>query len=173
MNIALLPGIFFPQPGGAQVQTHNLANKLVRKGHKVDVLILNKTNKINNLIPSCSIGADVIVGFPSETDKNFTDTYNLIRENKISYLQKKCFCREKYFQKITQTDPKMKENRCNQYLQPFIKKTGNLIILYRCHKNLKDLIFKIFKILKILQETLLHTSHCTDADCRNINRVLM
>ena len=49
MNIALLPGVFFPQPGGAQVQTHNLANKLVKKGHKVDVILLNKTN-IKNLL---------------------------------------------------------------------------------------------------------------------------
>jgi len=49
MNIALLPGVFFPMPGGAQVQTHNLANKLVKKGHKVDVILLNKTNIKNNL----------------------------------------------------------------------------------------------------------------------------
>ena len=49
-------------------------------------LYVDRLNKINDLIPSCSIGADVIVGFPSETDKNFTDTYNLIKENKISYL---------------------------------------------------------------------------------------
>ena len=44
MKIALIPGVFFPQPGGAQVQTHNLANKLVQMGYEVDVLILNKTN---------------------------------------------------------------------------------------------------------------------------------
>ena len=49
MNIALLPGVFFPIPGGAQVQTHNLANKLIKKGHKVDVFLLNKTNIKNNL----------------------------------------------------------------------------------------------------------------------------
>ena len=49
MNIALLPGIFFPKPGGVQVQTHNLANKLVDKGHTVHVLLLNKTNIKNNI----------------------------------------------------------------------------------------------------------------------------
>ncbi len=49
MKIALIPGVFFPQPGGAQVQTHNLANKLVQMGYEVDVLILNKTNIKNNL----------------------------------------------------------------------------------------------------------------------------
>ena len=48
MKIALIPGVFFPQPGGAQVQTHNLANKLIEMGHEVDVFILNKTNLENN-----------------------------------------------------------------------------------------------------------------------------
>ena len=48
MKIALIPGVFFPQPGGAQVQTHNLANKLIQMGHKVDILLLNKTNVRNN-----------------------------------------------------------------------------------------------------------------------------
>ena len=49
MKIALIPGVFFPQPGGAQVQTHNLANKLIQMGHEVDILILNQTNIKNNL----------------------------------------------------------------------------------------------------------------------------
>ena len=46
MKIALVPGVFFPQPGGAQVQTHNLANKLIQMGHEVDILLLNKTNPV-------------------------------------------------------------------------------------------------------------------------------
>tara|TARA_X000000950_G_C13918884_1_gene662360 strand:- start:4690 stop:4887 length:198 start_codon:yes stop_codon:yes gene_type:complete len=49
MKIAIIPGVFFPQPGGAQVQTHNLANKLIQMGHEVDVLLLNKSNVKNNL----------------------------------------------------------------------------------------------------------------------------
>ena len=49
MKIAFISGVFFPQPGGAQVQTHNLANTLVNKGHTVDVFIFNKTNIKNNL----------------------------------------------------------------------------------------------------------------------------
>ena len=28
MKIAIVPGAFFPNPGGAQVQAHNLANKI-------------------------------------------------------------------------------------------------------------------------------------------------
>ncbi len=48
MRIAIIPGIFFPEPGGAQIQTHNLANKLIEKGQQVDILINKKTNITNN-----------------------------------------------------------------------------------------------------------------------------
>ena len=48
MNIALIPGIFFPHPGGAQVQIHNLANKLEEKKINVDCYLFEKTNLISN-----------------------------------------------------------------------------------------------------------------------------
>lgn len=48
MKIAIIPGIFFPEPGGAQAQTHNLANKLREEGHEVDILLNRKTNLKNN-----------------------------------------------------------------------------------------------------------------------------
>ena len=49
MKIAMINGIFFPAPGGAQIQIHNFANKLIEFGHEVDLFIFNPTNlKINN-----------------------------------------------------------------------------------------------------------------------------
>ena len=45
MRIAILPGAFFPDPGGAQVQAHNLANFL-QKTNEVDVFLLKTTNII-------------------------------------------------------------------------------------------------------------------------------
>ena len=48
IKIAIINGIYFPAPGGAQVQSHNFANKFVELGHKVDSYIFNKTDtKIN------------------------------------------------------------------------------------------------------------------------------
>jgi len=44
MKIAIVAGIFFPFPGGAQVQTHNLANKLIEKKNDVDCYIYAPTN---------------------------------------------------------------------------------------------------------------------------------
>ena len=48
MNIAIVPGIFFPHPGGVQVQIHNISNKLVEKKNDVDFYLLEKTNIKNN-----------------------------------------------------------------------------------------------------------------------------
>ena len=42
--------------------------------------------KIRNRIPDAAIGADVLIGFPGETDEAFTSTYDLIRELPITYL---------------------------------------------------------------------------------------
>jgi len=48
MKIAIVSGVFFPQPGGAQVQAHNVCNKLIEKNFKVDCYLFNKTNIKNN-----------------------------------------------------------------------------------------------------------------------------
>lgn len=42
--------------------------------------------KINNHIPDAAIGADILVGFPGETDEAFENTYSLIHELPVSYL---------------------------------------------------------------------------------------
>ena len=44
MKIAIVAGTFFPLPGGAQVQTHNLANKLIEKKNDVECYIYSPTN---------------------------------------------------------------------------------------------------------------------------------
>lgn len=48
MNIAIINGIFFPAPGGAQIQIHNFANKFIELGHNVDNYIFNPTQITNN-----------------------------------------------------------------------------------------------------------------------------
>jgi len=48
MKIAIVAGTFFPRVGGAQVQIHNVCNKLVDNNIQTDCYILNKTNIKNN-----------------------------------------------------------------------------------------------------------------------------
>ncbi|MDA3861425.1 MAG: tRNA (N(6)-L-threonylcarbamoyladenosine(37)-C(2))-methylthiotransferase MtaB [Melioribacteraceae bacterium] len=42
--------------------------------------------KLNKRIPDVGIGVDVIVGFPGETEEDFIETYNFIKELPVSYL---------------------------------------------------------------------------------------
>lgn len=44
MKIAIVPGAFFPDPGGAQVQAHNLANIFNKKKIKAEIVLFNKSN---------------------------------------------------------------------------------------------------------------------------------
>ena len=46
----------------------------------------NRVQKIKELSPYACIGADVIVGFPGETDEDFNDTIEFIKDLDVSYL---------------------------------------------------------------------------------------
>lgn len=43
-------------------------------------------NLIDQYYPEATIGADVIVGFPGETENHFQSTYNFIKDSKLSHL---------------------------------------------------------------------------------------
>ena len=49
-------------------------------------LYTNKVTKIRTLMPHASIGVDVIIGFPGETDELFKTTYQYLTDLDISYL---------------------------------------------------------------------------------------
>ena len=59
--------------------------KLMQRRYKSD-LYQSRVEKIKAEMPHACIGVDVIVGFPSETDDDFLDTYNFINSLDISYL---------------------------------------------------------------------------------------
>ncbi len=59
--------------------------KLMRRRYKSD-LYQSRVSAIKKHIPHCCIGVDVIVGFPGETDDDFLDTYNFLKDLDISYL---------------------------------------------------------------------------------------
>ncbi len=49
-------------------------------------LFTDRVAAIKSSMPDCCIGADVIAGFPGETDEDFKTTYNFLNELDISYL---------------------------------------------------------------------------------------
>ncbi len=58
---------------------------LMRRRYKRE-LYAGRVHLIKTLMPHCCIGADVIVGFPSETDEDFKETFDFIHSLNISYL---------------------------------------------------------------------------------------
>ena len=58
---------------------------LMKRRYKRE-LYAERVNHIKSLIPHCSIGVDVIVGFPGETDEDFQDTLNFLHSLNVSYL---------------------------------------------------------------------------------------
>ena len=49
-------------------------------------LYTERVEKIKAVMPHCCIGADVIVGFPGESDEDFKDTFDFLHTLDISYL---------------------------------------------------------------------------------------
>ncbi len=47
---------------------------------------LDLLNKLRKKIPTIGLGADVIVGFPGESDEDFQETVNLINSSPLNYL---------------------------------------------------------------------------------------
>ncbi|MCC6516793.1 MAG: tRNA (N(6)-L-threonylcarbamoyladenosine(37)-C(2))-methylthiotransferase MtaB [Chitinophagales bacterium] len=59
--------------------------KLMQRRYKRD-LYKSRVEKIKSVMPHACIGVDVIVGFPSETEDDFLETYQFINTLDISYL---------------------------------------------------------------------------------------
>jgi threonylcarbamoyladenosine tRNA methylthiotransferase MtaB len=58
---------------------------LMRRRYKRD-LYAERVAHIKSLIPHCAIGVDVIVGFPSESDTHFNETFEFLHSLDVSYL---------------------------------------------------------------------------------------
>jgi threonylcarbamoyladenosine tRNA methylthiotransferase MtaB len=58
---------------------------LMRRRYKKE-LYTEKVALIKSLMPHACIGVDVIVGFPSESDEYFQETYDFLHELDVSYL---------------------------------------------------------------------------------------
>ena len=58
---------------------------LMRRRYKRE-LYADRVQLIKKLMPHCCIGADVIVGFPSESEADFQETFDFLHSLDISYL---------------------------------------------------------------------------------------
>ena len=58
---------------------------LMKRRYKKE-LYAERIGLIKTVMPHCCIGADVIVGFPGETDADFMETFNFLHQLDVSYL---------------------------------------------------------------------------------------
>lgn len=77
---AFVPHFHIPLQSGSDEVLKNMRRRYLSD------LYVERVNHIKEVMPHCCIGADVIVGFPGETDEHFLKTYNFLNELDVSYL---------------------------------------------------------------------------------------
>ena len=100
--------------------------KLMQRRYKSDdyrELIFKATDRIKNL----GIGVDVIVGFPGETEEDFLETYNFLKELPISYLHVFTYSERANTKAIAMPDPvdQIERKRRNNMLRILSEKKRN------------------------------------------------
>jgi tRNA-2-methylthio-N6-dimethylallyladenosine synthase len=62
------------------------SNRILKKMHRIYTVeqYLEKVSQLRSLIPDVALGTDIIVGFPTETEEEFLETYNRLKELEFS-----------------------------------------------------------------------------------------
>lgn len=76
----LMPHIHMPLQSG-----NDKILGLMRRRYKREVF-RERVMRIRELMPEAAVGADVIVGFPGETDEDFSDTFTFLESLPVTYL---------------------------------------------------------------------------------------
>ena len=76
----LLPHFHIPLQSG-----NNRVLALMGRRYRRE-LFAERVMKVKSIIPLAGLGADVIAGFPGETDADFDDTYDFLKSQPLTYL---------------------------------------------------------------------------------------
>ena len=136
-NNKILPHFHIPLQSGS-----DKILGLMRRRYKRD-LFATRVKKIRDMLPFAGIGADVIVGFPGETENDFNDTYEFLEKLPLSYLHVFTFSErpdtvaEKLPGKVTHSD---KEKRSRLLAELSDKKQDQFRRMNKGHKT--DVLFE-------------------------------
>ena len=75
-----VPHFHIPLQSGSNRLLKAMRRKYLRE------LYVERVQHIKKLRPDCAIGVDVIVGFPGETDEEFMETVDFLKDLDVSYL---------------------------------------------------------------------------------------
>jgi threonylcarbamoyladenosine tRNA methylthiotransferase MtaB len=75
-----MPHFHIPLQSGSNKILAHMRRRYMRE------LYADRVSRIKTLMPHAAIGADVIVGFPGETDDDFKETCNFLHALEVSYL---------------------------------------------------------------------------------------
>ncbi|MCD6180511.1 MAG: tRNA (N(6)-L-threonylcarbamoyladenosine(37)-C(2))-methylthiotransferase MtaB [Bacteroidales bacterium] len=76
----IMPHFHIPLQSGSDKILSLMKRKYQRK------VFADRVRKIKNLLPNACVAADVIIGFPGESDEDFMNTHDFINELPVSYL---------------------------------------------------------------------------------------
>lgn len=70
--------VHFPMQAGS--------NRILKKMHRIYTVeqYLEKVAMLRSLVPNVALGTDIIVGFPTETEEDFQETYRLLKEQEFA-----------------------------------------------------------------------------------------
>jgi len=62
------------------------SNKILKKMHRIYTVeqYLEKVHMLRALVPNVALGTDIIIGFPTETEEDFMETYELLKKLEFS-----------------------------------------------------------------------------------------
>ncbi len=122
--------------------------KLMQRRYTPD-LYRSRIECIKKLMPSAGIGVDVIVGFPGESDEDFIESYEFIRDLDISYLHVFTYSERPDTKAVTMGDPVKIEKR---------KERNAMLRILSEKKRQKFYSDQSGSVVDILLESGIHTS---------------
>ena len=62
------------------------SNRILKKMHRIYTIekYLEKVEQLREIVPNVSLGTDIIVGFPTETEEEFQETYAIFKQVRFS-----------------------------------------------------------------------------------------
>jgi len=79
-NPKFMPHLHVPLQSGSDRILKKMKRRYTVKSYSDKIL------KINDRIKDCTIGVDVMVGFPGESEEDFNETYNFLHDLPVSYF---------------------------------------------------------------------------------------